>query len=423
MVGCQLSLLLLLIVNVDVLQGQVVQGCVYHYSVNRNNVTKPACKQGEVCIELGVKNFTVYVEDNCDYFNPFDYMSVVSRYEGGRFYKYDKVQRKTGKRYNLPPLTWSSRHQIPSYHDPQFFAQLFTNSVEIVSMGRRLGELYGKDLHRIQTTLDSKLSLDEVKRAFVYKEYLFINPTKAVDFRVLYEQKGPFDGDINRPGLLVEHNVGLIDPKDIPNEHIDKNFLRLILKQCFKTDKYCSLDIKTESLDLQDYPVAFTNDDLVLESFWFQRNCEMLPMYRIRHKKTAPNVIFDFPNVERIVTHGQRLWWRYQNSPWQWSKFYYTRRGILPIIQPNDPFYDFVKQFTTPAPTTTPRPPPTTTTLKPVPAGPAPEFLEIEEDTVEYESDYVIEPIIANNGPAISRLPVIYYMFGYITVYLKGYIM
>ncbi|CAD5235740.1 unnamed protein product [Bursaphelenchus xylophilus] len=419
MVGCQLYVLLLLIVNVDVLQGQVVEGCKGHYSVNGNNITKPACKQGEICIELGVKNFTVYVEDHSDYVNPFDYMSVVSRYEGGEKYTHDGVQRKTGLRFNRPPLSWSSRHQIPSSHDPQFFAQLFTNSVEIVSMGRNpIAKQQNEDVYRIQTVLDSALSLDEVKRAFVYKEYLFINPTKAVDFRVLYEKKGPFELDKDRPGLLLEHNVGLIHPEDIPNEHIDIDFLALILKQCFRPDKYCSLDIKTESLDLQDYPVGFTCDDLVLETFWFQRYCEMLPMYRIRHKKTAPNVIFDFPNVEGIVTHGIQFWW----TP-SYPRTKYRRRGILPIIQPNDPFNDFVTQFTTPVPTTTPRPPPTTTTLKPVPAGPASKIIEIEEDTEELEMNSVIEPMIANNGPAISSLTVIYYILGYIAVYLKGYIM
>ncbi|CAD5211882.1 unnamed protein product [Bursaphelenchus xylophilus] len=418
MEGCQLCLLLLLIVNVDVLQGQVVENCQAHYSVNGNNVTKPACRPGEVCIELDVKNFTVYVEDNCDYVNPFDYMSVVSRYEGGGNFITintvgDRVQRKTGKRYNDPPLSWSSRHQIPSYHVPQFFAQLFTNSVEIVSMGGPIGKEKGEDVFRIQTMLDDALSLDQVKRAFVFKEYLFLSPTKAVDFRLLYERKGPFVGDRFRPGQLVENNVGLIDPQDIPNEHIDINFLNLILNQCFKTDKYCSLDIKTESLDLQDYPVAFTYDDLVLESFWFQRYCEMLPMYRIRHKKTAPNVIFDFPNVEGIVTHGKVFRWE------QYDIHPYTRRGILPVIQPKDPFHDFVKQFTTPAPTTTTRPPPTTTTLKPVPAGPAPKFLVIEEDSVELDGGSVIEPPISKNEPAISSLPVIYYMIGYIIFNLK----
>uniref|UniRef100_A0A1I7SJ91 Uncharacterized protein n=2 Tax=Bursaphelenchus xylophilus TaxID=6326 RepID=A0A1I7SJ91_BURXY len=268
--GCQLSLLLLLVVYVDVLQGQVEKDCEWVYAVNGNKATKPACKQGEICIELDVKNFTVYVEDHNDYEPPFDYMSIVSKYEGGQFYTYDGVQRKTGKRNNTPPLIWASRHQIPSSHDPQFFAQLFSESVEIVSMGKRIARQQNNSVYRVQTLLDSPLTVDEVKRAFVYKEYLFISPTKAVDFRVLYEKRGPFEDDINRPGLLLERNVGLINPFDIPNEHIDRNFLALILRQCFKRDKYCSLDIKTESLDLQDYPVAFTNDDLVLESFWFQ---------------------------------------------------------------------------------------------------------------------------------------------------------
>ncbi|CAD5211884.1 unnamed protein product [Bursaphelenchus xylophilus] len=418
--GCQFSLLLLLFVNVDLLQGQVERGCAGR---SRADPFKPTCRKGEKCIELGVKNFTVYVEDHCDYAPPYDYMSVVSRYEGGQLYKYDKVQRKTGKRANIPPLSWSSRHQIPSDHDPQFFAQLFTNSVEIVSMGRKLVRWMYRDVHRIQTELTSPLSLDQVQRAFVYKEYLFLSPKKAVDFRLLYERTGPFDGDINRPGLLREKDVGLIDTSSIPNEHIDRDFLALIRKKCFNPGKYCSLDIKTESLDLQDYPVAFTYDDLVLESTWFQRKCEMLPMYRIRHKKTAPNVIFDFPNIETLVTHGEILNWTYLISRTESKMYNYTRRGLLPIIQPNDPFYNLVKQFTTPAPTTTPRPPPATTTLKPVPAGPAPKFLEIEEDTGEFESDSVIQPPISKNGPAISRLPVVYYMFGYITVHLQVYIM
>ncbi|CAD5211886.1 unnamed protein product [Bursaphelenchus xylophilus] len=81
--GCRFFPLLSLIVNVDLLQGQVVENCEYHYSVNGNNVTKPACKQGEICIEPGVKNFTVYVEDHCDYVDSFDYTSIVSRCEGG----------------------------------------------------------------------------------------------------------------------------------------------------------------------------------------------------------------------------------------------------------------------------------------------------------------------------------------------------
>ncbi|CAD5212112.1 unnamed protein product [Bursaphelenchus xylophilus] len=419
--GCQLSLLLLLVVYVDVLQGQVEKDCEWVYAVNGNKATKPACKQGEICIELDVKNFTVYVEDHNDYEPPFDYMSIVSKYEGGQFYTYDGVQRKTGKRNNTPPLIWASRHQIPSSHDPQFFAQLFSESVEIVSMGKRIARQQNNSVYRVQTLLDSPLTVDEVKRAFVYKEYLFISPTKAVDFRVLYEKRGPFEDDINRPGLLLERNVGLINPFDIPNEHIDRNFLALILRQCFKRDKYCSLDIKTESLDLQDYPVAFTNDDLVLESFWFQRHCEMSPMYRIRHKKTAPNVIFDFPDVESIVTHGTTLSWVFYHLYGGSTRIPYRRRGILPIIQPNDPFYDFVKRYTTPAPTTKPRPPPTTTTLKPVQAGSAPNIIEIEEDSVEFEGNIVgvIEPPISKNVPAISRLPFIYYMLGYITVHLK----
>uniref|UniRef100_A0A1I7S8P5 Transmembrane protein n=2 Tax=Bursaphelenchus xylophilus TaxID=6326 RepID=A0A1I7S8P5_BURXY len=145
----------------------------------------------------------------------------------------------------------------------------------------------------------------------------------------------------------------------------------------------------------------------------------MLPMYRIRHKKTAPNVIFDFPNVESIVTHGRKLSW----EKTQWNgvfKFDYTLRGILPIVQPYDPFYDFVKQFTTPAPTTTTRPPPTTTTLKPVPAGPAPKFPEIQEDSMELENRHVIDPLLSN-VPAISGVPIIYYMLAYIAFHLKSY--
>ncbi|CAD5211894.1 unnamed protein product [Bursaphelenchus xylophilus] len=418
--GCQFSLLLLLIVNVDLLQGQVVENCANVYSVNGNNVTKPACKHGEVCIELDVKNFTVYVEDYSDYFGSFDYMSLVSRYEGGKFYHYNNVTRKLGTRPNIPPINWFSRHQIPSDHDPQFYAQLFSQSVEIVTMGLKpIDKQRHKDVFRLQTMLDSALSVDQVQRSFVYKEYLFLSAEKAIDFRILYEKRGPYFNDINRPGRLTEHNVGLIDVSAIPNEHIDRDFLALIKTQCFKPGKYCSLDIKTESLDLQDYPVAFTYDDLVLESFWFQRHCEMLPMYRIRHKKTAPNVIFDFPNVESIVTHGQRLWW--DKEVWSGrDRYYYTIRGILPIVQPHDPFYDFVKQFTTPAPTTTTRPPPTTTTLKPVPAGPAPKFPEIEEDTEELENRHVIDPF-PSNVAATSGLPIIYYMLAYIAFHFKSY--
>ncbi|CAD5207922.1 unnamed protein product [Bursaphelenchus xylophilus] len=95
--GCHPALFLLMIVNVDVLQGQEERGCAQHYSVNGNNRTKPVCKKDEICVELGVKNFTVYVEDHSDYYDPFDYMSVVSRYKGG-LYTYENLQLKTGKR-------------------------------------------------------------------------------------------------------------------------------------------------------------------------------------------------------------------------------------------------------------------------------------------------------------------------------------
>uniref|UniRef100_A0A1I7SK35 Tudor domain-containing protein n=1 Tax=Bursaphelenchus xylophilus TaxID=6326 RepID=A0A1I7SK35_BURXY len=133
------------------------------------------------------------------------------------------------------------------------------------------------------------------------------------------------------------------------------------------------------------------------------------------------NVIFDFPDVESIVTHGTNLSWvyyHYDDPDGDWTRIPYTRRGILPIIQPNDPFYDFVKRYTTPAPTTKPRPPPTTTTLKPVQAGSAPNIIEIEEDSVD-DIVGVIEPPISKNVPAISRLPFIYYTLGYATVHLK----
>ncbi|CAD5207993.1 unnamed protein product [Bursaphelenchus xylophilus] len=299
------------------------------------------CPANETCIEVNFTNFTEYMEEYHDQNEPLYFASYHSKYDNntGRFTRGPFC--KEGERRAVLPFRWMTSHRIYGSQNPELFLHLMNDQVEIVTMEDAPLANVSNDLkYSIASLLSPQLADTQVKSAFVFQKYLFLNATTAIDTTKLSSTSNLKKG-INDQATHETNNTGLIGLAEIPSERVNSTTLQQIREHCFNPNEYCATDISNGELYVHNRPIAYKFKDVLVETYWFQRHCEVLPMFRIRHRKMPGNKVFDFPEVQGFITHNDSL---------DWGGRRMDRRSIMPIIRGNEPIFEFISKHTTMAP-------------------------------------------------------------------------
>ncbi|CAD5214015.1 unnamed protein product [Bursaphelenchus okinawaensis] len=315
------------------------------------------CQKGEECVTVDVNQFTMFMEGYNDRYRNHDYMNIRSywnpeleRWDLGPQMKGDKKHR-----YQEPPYRTMAQHPVVINGAYLFVCQIFTDHIEFYGMEYPMVMRKDEYSWRIHITFKKELTPEEVKRAFIYNGYIFIEKDRVFDIENMLRDEVLDSVKIkgeDRPGratMLFNEEKTF---NDIVGEKISSDLVKGIEKFCFNGEnKSCTIDVMGGYITPVDYTgVVFTIKDLVVQARWVKQYCDYLPEFFIRHLHFPPNKVLQFGRVADLQTHTQHLEWVQSIKAMKDPHYTYIRNMIMPIIQPNDPIHEFANKFTTPAP-------------------------------------------------------------------------